>query len=273
MKKIIAMLLTLIMCVSVFVACGEEKKPEVKDPVDNPAEPTDKPEDKPEDKPAEPTDKPAEPTIDYSKPGLQADGTVFVGVLDMTDYHTLVIEKLGQSGDARMGITAAEGKVQIGSYNSAATKRNKNFEIDWSLLGLEGHPWEYLGSTVVLDVSDVANVKVIKAPEKKSTFCVKLEELNFSVSGKLGLPDGTELDMEDINWSGFTNKCLINEGGKYVPNWNDKGTKDANSPIFSRPDFNKDWYVICRCDIYDQTAVAPAVKYSLHEFPTAAPAQ
>ena len=259
MKKIIALLLALIMCVAVFAACGE--KPE------EPASPDNTPEN-----PEEPG-KPEEPTVDYSKPGLAADGKTFVGVLDMTDYYTLVIEKVGQSGDARMGVRAAAGKVQIGSYNSAATKRNKNFEIDWSLLGLEGHPWEYLGATVVLDVSDEANIKVIKAPEKKTAYCVKLDEITFPDATHMKMPDGTEFDITATNWGGLTNTYLLNEGGWFIPKWNDTSITGQDSLMFTREDFSSGWYFIVRCDLYNESVMFGGMKYSLHEYPTEAPAQ
>ena len=266
MKKLIALLLALIMCVGVFAACGEAKEPASPDtPADKPTEPTDKP----EDKPAEPTE-PAAP--DYSKPGLKEDGKTFVGVLDMTDYYSLVIEKIGQSGDARMPIRAAAGKVQVGSYNAAGKKRNASYELDFSALGVEGHAWEYLGATVVLDVSDAANIKVIKAPEKKTSYCVKLNEITFPNDTTVKMPDGTEFDIASMNWGGLTNKYLLNEGGWYIPGWNDTSIVNASSGMFTKEAFNSGWYFICGCALYNENVMFGGMTYSLHEFPAEAPA-
>ena len=69
MRKLFALLLVLVMCVSIFAACGEAKEPAAK----------------------EEPGKTEEPDAPKLKPGMQADGKTFIGILDQTDEFTLVI--------------------------------------------------------------------------------------------------------------------------------------------------------------------------------------
>ena len=269
MKKLIALLLALIMCVGVFAACGESKEPASPSNTEEPGKTEDPGTTDPGTTDPGTTE---EPTIDYTKPGLKEDGKTFVGVLDMTDYYSLVIEKIGQSGDARMPIRAAAGKVQIATYNAAGKKRTASYEIDFSALGLEGHAWEYLGATVVLDVSDAANIQVIKAPEKKTSYCVKLSEISFPNEITVKMPDGKEFDIASMNWGGLTNTYLLNEGGWYIPGWNDTSIQNSSSGMFTKEAFNTGWYFICGCELYGENVMYGGMTYSLHEYPTEAPA-
>ena len=204
------------------------------------------------------------------KPGLSKDGKTFVGVLDMTDYYTLVIEKVGQSGDARMGVRASEGQVQIAVYNATGKKRTEAYEVDFSILGVSGHPWEYLGATVVLDLSDEDNIKVV-TPPKKTTYCVSLSEMTFPNSTTVKMPDGTEFNIAKMNWGGLTNHYLLNEGGQYIPGWNDTSIVNSSSGMFTNESFSSGYYLVCGCELYNETVMYGGLDYSLHDYPAASP--
>ena len=209
--------------------------------------------------------------VDTSKPGLTADGKYFVGVLDMTDYYTLVIEEVGQSGDARIGVRAPAGMIGAGVYNKLGTKRTDEYLFDFSILGVSGHPWEYLGATVVLDLSDEDNIKVV-TPPKKTTYCVSLSEMTFPNSTTVKMPDGTEFNIAKMNWGGLTNKYLLNEGGQYIPKWNDPSIVNSSSGMFTNESFSSGYYLVCGCELYNETVMYGGLDYSLHEYPAEAPA-
>ena len=169
MKKILALLLALIMCMGIFAACGEEKEPAAKDPVDTPA-------DKPEDKPTQPTDKPedkpSEPTTDPNAPPVPEGYTRTKVTFDMTDTYTLVIKTVGAAGSLREGIRCEEGKVEAGKYNPIG-RRTVGFPFNWSDFGLEGRPWEYLGCEFEIDVKDGSNNKEYQIATKPVKLLLK----------------------------------------------------------------------------------------------------
>ena len=246
MKKILALLLALIMCVGVFAACGEEaKEPAAKDPVDTPA-------DKPEDKPTQPTDKPedkpSEPT-DPNAPPVPEGYTRTKVTFDMTDTYTLVIETVGAATIRRVGIRSEEGKVQAGKYNPVG-RRTTKYEFNWADFGLEGKPWEYLGSEFEIDVKDFEEKELkntvyqIATKPVKSLWCAKASDITFPNEKTVKLPNGVELDLSIMNYGGLRQNLLFNEGGQYIPNWN--WVKNCNSPtdlVFTLPAYNSAYYV------------------------------
>ena len=257
MKKILALLLTLVLCVSVFAACGETKDPEAKDPSNTPASPADKPEDKPADKPEDkPEDKPQDTpaSSEHIKDGMQSDGKTYIGVLDKTDDFTLVIEKVNTVGDDRIGVKAAEGKVEIAHYNSSGTRRMQFFELDWASLDLEGLPYEYLGSTFILDISDPDNIKVTNNP-KKATYVVTFADVKIGGQEYLEtttyeMPDGYKFNLSDLHYGIVRPNNLLNEGGKFVTGWNDKSVNIPN--LFIKESAVKDYYFMTAVELYNK---------------------
>lgn len=84
--------------------------------------------------------------------------TTFEGILDKTEDYNIVIETPGTTGNERIGVRAAAGKVEIGQYNKLGSKRTDALEFDWSELGLEGEAWEYLGATFEFDTTGATPV-------------------------------------------------------------------------------------------------------------------
>ena len=176
MKKLLALLLVLIMCVGIFAACGEEKTPVADDPTDTPDTPS---------TPENPSDK------------TEEDSNIAIAYIDMTESQTLVIEKAGTVGDERIGVRCGAGKIQAGTYNTSGKKRTASWEFDFASLGLEGHSWEYLGAKVEIDTSDPTNPKIINTPVK-STFAVKTADLKFPDELTCELPNGIKIDGKDF---------------------------------------------------------------------------
>ena len=237
MKKALALLLALMMCIGIFAACGEEKEPVAKDPVDTPAdkpaEPTDKPEDKPEDKPTEP-ETPANPNAS-------------IAYFDKAEDWTLVIAKPGTAGDERVGVLAEPGKIVAGTYNTAGNQRKDEYVFDFASLGLEGKSWEYLGAKVELDLSDKNNPKILNKIEK-TCFCVQYTDLTFPTDTSVKLPNGVEFDLSNINYGMIRTNNLLNEGGWYIPKWNDKTTVTSkDSKLWNGETFVNDYYIFIKC--------------------------
>ena len=238
MKKTLALLLALIMCVGIFAACGETKEPETKDPVDTPA-------DKPEDKPSEPTDKPEDKPAEPTEP---TNPNVVIAHFDKTESYTLVIEKPGTVGDERIGVRCAAGKIQAGTYNTSGKKRTAEYEFDFASLGLEGHSWEYLGATVEIDTSDANNPKIVNTPVK-STFAVKTADLKFPDDLTCELPNGIKVNLPTLNYGILRPNNLLNEGGWFIPGWNDKTTiLNAQNNHFVNPNYIQEWAIFTICD-------------------------
>lgn len=217
MKRVLALLLALAMCVALFAACSKEKeKPSTPDntpPQDN--TPT-----KPDDPstPSDPVDVgPALPTL-----GIQEDGVTFIGILDATDDYSMVIENQGAYREDRLGVYADAGTVQIAAYNKGGTRRAPVYSIDWASAGLDGAPYEYLGATFVLDISD-PNAPKIKETSGKTTECILYADIVIGTdNGKATytLPDGKVFGTGQTIWCGATGH-VINDSSVYIPRWND----------------------------------------------------
>ncbi len=229
MKKILALLLAVIMCAGVFAACGDEKEPAV----DN----TDKTDGAGK---TDETDKPKETQIKVT--------------FDMTDTYTLVIETLNVETIRRTGVRCEPGKVQVGKYNPTG-RRTKGYEFDWASLGLEGKPWEYLGSECEIDITDEANPVMLTKPVK-SVWCVKATDVTFPDTKTLQIPDGTTFELKIMNYGGLRQNLLFNEGGQFVPNWN--WAKNCNSPtdtLYTSDSYNYGYYVIIKVPQYGKNFI------------------
>ena len=235
MKKLLALILAIVMCLGVFAACGDKADEEPSNSVtDDDKNDQTKPDDKKED---------------------PADDTQKTVTLDKTDSYTLVIEKIGTAGDERMPVSAAAGTVAFGYYNMAGNKRNGEYVVEWASLGLSGEPWEYLGALVELDVSDPANPKILNTIVK-STWVVKCSDVTFPDDTTVKLPDGTTFDLTNINYGGLRNEYLINEGGWFIPKWDDKTTVTSKtSNIFTAERHNQNYYLFTRCPQFGQDLI------------------
>ena len=185
---------------------------------------------------------------------MQSDGKTYIGILDKTDDFTLVIEKVNSVGDDRLGVKAAEGKVEIAHYNSSGTRRMQFFELDWASLGLEGLPYEYLGSTFVLDVSDPDNIKVTNTP-KKATYVVTFADVKIGGQESLEtttyeMPDGYKFNLSDLHYGIVRPNNLLNEGGRFVTGWNDKSVNTPN--LFIKESSVKDYYYMTAVELYNK---------------------
>ena len=250
MKKVLAILLALIFCVSIFAACGEAKEPASANPGTN-----DEPGKTDDSNKTEEPGKTEEPNqTETLKAGLSSDGKTYVGLLDKTDDYTLVIEKVNAGTDERTGVKAAEGKVEIAHYNSTGTRRMQFFELDWASLGLEGASYEYLGSTFVLDISDQANIKVLNKPVK-ATYVVPVADIKTTLDTETGdtvyeLPGGVKFNLSDLNYGTCRNNHLLNEGGKFASGWNDKS---VNIPkMFTFEEYVDHYYAFTYVELYNK---------------------
>ena len=253
MKKILALLLALIMCVGVFAACGEDKKePDTKEPA------ADDPADKPEDKPSEPTDKPEDPaTPDETDKDPVPEGYKRVkATLDMTDIYTLVLQSGEVTYEDRVGVRAPEGKISCGVYNPVG-RRTKNYEFDWASLGLEGRPWEYLGSEVTIDVKtdDETSYQMYTKPIK-STWCVKASDITFPDDYTLQIPDGTTFDLKIMCYVELMSNFLFNSGMNTMPNWNwFKNCNSSKDLLYNNPAYCSGYFVISKIPQYKRNFI------------------
>ncbi|MBQ7624701.1 MAG: hypothetical protein IJS65_05465 [Clostridia bacterium] len=222
MKKYLSLFLALIMVVALFTACGK--------------------------KAAE------EPTAATPDEPLTPEQTTVLGTIDKTDLYTLVIEEVGASGDDRTGARAAEGKIEVGFYNAAGTARVKGIEFDWAELGLEGEPWEYLGAVVEVDESG-EKAKIVSVPDK-CTFCVKSDELKFDEAANTVSFGEQTFSIPDLNYGWLRTKTLLNEGGQYIPKWNDHSVTSPSSSLFTSEKYAGSYYFFVKCDLLDQTLIA-----------------
>ena len=265
MKKVLAILLALIFCVSIFAACGEAKEPASANPGTNnePSKTDDSNKTEDPGKTEEPgkAEDPATPDSGETKlkAGLSSDGKTFVGILDKTDDYTLVIEKVNAVGDDRIGVKSTDGKVEIGHYNASGTRRMQSYELDWASLGLEGLPYEYLGSTFVLDVSDPDNIKVTNTP-KKATYVVTFADVKIGGQESLEtttyeMPDGYKFNLSDLHYGIVRPNNLLNEGGKFVTGWNDKSVNTPN--LFIKEESIKNYYYMTAAELYNKFMICP----------------
>ena len=170
----------------------------------------------------------------------------------MTDLYTLVIKTVGASGDERTGVRAAEGKIEAGTYSANGRTRTKGYEFDFASLGLEGYAWEYLGAEVEIDLTG-AEPKIISTPEK-STFCVTRDEISLDEAGKIATVRGVEFDLSVINYGWLRTNTLLNEGGQYIPGWNDKSTiKSGASTVFKSEKYVSSYYFFTKATQFNQT--------------------
>ena len=187
--------------------------------------------------------------------------------IDMTDLYTLVIKTVGASGDDRTGVRAAAGKIEAGVYSANGRTRTESYEFDFASLGLEGYAWEYLGAEVEIDTSG-ATPKLVGKPAK-STFCVTLDKVTFDSATKATV-GGVEFDLAKINWGLLRPNTLLNEGGQYIPGWNDPSISSKDSGIFTSasrkvslyffvnaPMFKKQMCVSYADTTYDKNAPLP----------------
>ena len=229
MKRTLALLLALIMCMGIFAACGEETKQPASD------------------------DSSSDDAGTTKEPEGEKSSIIKVN-FDMTDTYTLVIETLNVATIYRTGVRCEEGKVQVGKYNPAG-RRTKDYEFDWASLGLEGKPWEYLGSECEIDISDEANPVMVTKPVK-SLWCVKATDVTFPDSNTLQIPDGTTFDLKIMNYGGLRQNLLFNEGGQFLPGWN--WVKNCNSPtdsVFTKAPYNTAYYVLIKAPQYGKNFI------------------
>ncbi len=171
--------------------------------------------------------------------------------IDMTDLYTLVIKTVGASGDDRTGVRAAAGKIQAGVYSANGRTRTQNFEFDFASLGLPGYAWEYLGAEVEIDTSGAAP-KITGTPVK-STFCVTREQITFDAAGKIATVAGVEFDISKINYGWLRTNTLLNEGGQFIPGWNDKATINSqSSTLFNSEKYIKSIYIFVNAAQFGQ---------------------
>ena len=229
MKKVLSLVLAAMLMLTLFTGCTQEPQGDKvsADPTVAPAA-TDAP---------APT---AEPSAEPEVP------TTFEGVLDKTEDFNIVIETPGTSGNQRLGVRAAAGKVEIGQYNKLGSKRTDALEFDWTALGLEGEAWEYLGATCVFDITGAAPV-LTNTPEK-CCYVIPVADITLGTDS-VTLPNGVEFKYSYLNNGAMRPNSLINEGGKYVMGWNDL-TVDAD--FFNN---TSGYYVFLNCERYNQSIV------------------
>lgn len=245
MKKILALLLALIMCVSIFAACGEEKKPTTNEPDTTDPGTTEDPGTSEEPGTTEDPGTSEEPGTSED---IVVNPNATIAYFDKAEDWTLVIAKPGTSGDERVGVLAEPGKIVAGTYNTAGNQRKTTeYVFDFASLGLEGKSWEYLGARVELDLSDENNPKILNKIEK-TCFCVQYTDLTFPTDTSVKLPNGVEFDLTNINYGMIRTNNLLNEGGWYIPKWNDKTTVTSKeSKLFTHEDFVMNYYIFIKC--------------------------
>jgi len=93
---------------------------------------------------------------------------------------------------------------------------------------------EYLGATVVLDMSDESNPKLINTPVK-STFCVAYDQIEFpdSTTAKIKGTDVT-IDLSEFNQATLRKDVLIDVDGNYAGAWESAASKNNTSREFTR---------------------------------------
>ncbi len=242
MKKLLALLLALIMCVGVFAACGEEKEPAANDPgnTDVPGN-TDEPV------------TPDEPDVDDGLPAVADGYKRYATTIDMTDIYTLVLESSSVTYEDRMGVRAAEGKIECGYYNPVG-RRVKGYEFTFADLGLEGSAWEYLGCEVIIDVKeDDDTVYEMVTTPFKSTWCVKASDITFPDTYTLQIPDGTTFDLKIMCYVELMQNFLFNSGMNTMPKW--AWFKNCNSSadlLYNDNRYNYGCFVISKIPQYNR---------------------
>lgn len=174
-----------------------------------------------------------------------AEGT-FTGSLDMTDTYTLVIETPGSSGDSRIGVLAAAGKVQVGRYDKTGLERIGSVELNWADLKLEGQPWEYLGSTFEFDTT--SGTPVLTNAPVKTCFAIAFDKAQIDGTD-LVLPNGEKVALGSLNWGKLRANNLLNEGGKFASGWNDLS---VTAEFFNATEGG---YLIAQCPKYGQSII------------------
>ena len=246
MKKLLAVLLALMMCIGIFAACGEEKKPEVKDPVDNPpvddpADPTDKPED-PTDKPSEPTDKPEDPTDKPADPATTKENYIVVANDEWTivTYYELtedpkpatwVSGTSGLTGYAYGGVAnlAAEGCIVAVKLDKLDAYASGDIE-DEEMIFIEQDDVDgkLVGTEIEIEFNADKTVKGFKATGKSVVGELTITKEGDKFTAKIG--DKVFLDKADAN-AKLATKAFdsILASGYYVSSATKKSVFAANS--------------------------------------------
>lgn len=195
-------------------------------------------------------------TDNYSGTADKTFTILYIGILDMTDSYTLVIATPGTSGSARIGVLADAGKVQIAYYTVATglSGRSAPLEFEWSELGLPGEAYEYLGATFIFDISDPSDPVLTNTPQKSCFFLDASDPIyTLGATSITFNTDGRDFEFKyaELQWGMIRPNRLLNEGGKYVPGWNDRSVK-ADSSVVT---FNYGQTVFLRCELYAKDMV------------------
>lgn len=228
MKSLLKLLLLMSLCgiMLLAAACGEETKaPAAETPV-----------------------VPEEPEAPAVNPHDAPEGT-FIGVLDMTDSYTLVPFTVGADAEDRRGRSCEEGFVQVAAYSTDGLTREKFYQLAWEDLGLEGAPWEFLGATFELDVTGEA--PVLKNTPEKTAFSGSYADLSFDSFDKVIFKEKT-YEIASLDFGYMRSDDLIEEGGWYLPSWNNKAMEDSNARVWRNKDGN---YLFLSVPLYNKTLV------------------
>lgn len=173
------------------------------------------------------------------------DLNIVTAYIDKAEDWTLVIETPGAALGERIGVKSEVGKIAAGRYSTGGGKRIAEYLFDFASLGLTGESWEYLGAKVEIGITNPNKPRIVNEPVK-SCFCVKRNEITFVGETIAKLSDGVEFDLLYINSGRIRPNNLINEGGWYIPKWNNKlppKTKVSNY-------FSKDmYYIFIKCTV------------------------
>ncbi len=103
MKKALSLILAAMMLLALLAGCGS----------DNGQTPN--------------TDDPQQPAEDQQDENQNAEetSTTFEGILDKTEDYNIVIETPGTTGNERIGVRDAAGKVEIGQYNKLGRQAHR----------------------------------------------------------------------------------------------------------------------------------------------------
>jgi len=237
MKRLTALMLALILCLGLFAACSGKK-----DPANKPDTPDGPSVDTP-DTPSTP-DTPTTPDV--------PEDTKKQMVLDATDGLTIAIKNRGESSiNDRVGIQAEKGTVQLATYHKSGALRQNVTTFQWADLGLEGQPWEYLGSVFEVELADPANPVILSKPTQKSAFVYEgRARIPFEGDNQIKLPIGTFDIPGKLQHCGFNGQNLICEGGQFLPKWGDKFYDGRYSAKWNE-NGARIWSMFVTCELYD----------------------
>ena len=193
-------------------------------------------------------DEPVAPETPAVNPHDAPEGT-FIGVLDMTDSYTLVPAITGADAEDRRGKSCEEGFVQVAAYSTDGLTREKFYQLSWEELALDGAPWEFLGATFELDVTGEAP-KLKNTPEK-TAFSGSYADLSFDSFDKVIFKEKT-YEITSLDFGYMRDDDLIEEGGWYLPSWDNKAMADSNARVWRNKDGN---YLFLSVPLYNKTLV------------------